>query len=102
MEGHVNSILNSGTSGLTHSNLETIFDDVVLETAALKSLLNEDTTSQTIKDAVSETFEAAELAITSADESAVAAHGSINETDPTTVLSKAETATTKANNQNKS
>ena len=97
MGGHVNTQLAAGTSGLTYSDLGTIFDDVTSATTVLSNLLTHADTPQTFKDAVSTTFTAAELAITSAKESSVAAHETINETVAANVLSKAAIATTKAN-----
>ncbi|MBT5245815.1 MAG: FecR domain-containing protein, partial [Rhodospirillaceae bacterium] len=95
--GHINSKLAAGTSGLTYSSLGIIFNEVKSATAELKSLLSQDTTPGAFKNAVSKTFEAAEQAITSAEESSIAAHETINATDPAVVVAKAETATAKAN-----
>ncbi len=97
MGGHVNTQLAAGTSGLTYSDLGTIFDDVTSATTVLSGLLTHADTPQAFKDAVSTTFTAAELAITSAKESSVAAHETINETVAANVISKAAIATTKAN-----
>ncbi|MBT3306432.1 MAG: hypothetical protein HN377_08100, partial [Alphaproteobacteria bacterium] len=97
MGGHVNTKLAAGASGLTYSSLSTIFDDVISATTVLKGLLSHADTPQTFKDAVSTTFTSAELAITSANESSVAAYETINETVAANVISKAAIATTKAN-----
>lgn len=85
-----------GAGVLSYSDLGSILDDVNTAVATINTLLTSGGLDADLVSAVSDTFSAAQDTVTAAKETAALAYDTINETDATTVIAKAVSAGTKA------